>query len=92
MADLIWVMLAPTCVKSPGVIIQHHAATLLYLIIPYRFPEETGWLMGACLCVEVNTWLLIARRVFNKQGECVGVLYEAVCGDFFAYTINYPMF
>ena len=24
--------------------------------------------MGACLCVEVNTWLLIARRVFNKHG------------------------
>ena len=66
-ADLIWVILVPHCVKSPGVIIQHHVATLLYLIIPYRFPEE-GWLMGACLCVEVNTWLLIARRVFNKQG------------------------
>ena len=24
--------------------------------------------MGACLIVEINTWLLIARRVFNKQG------------------------
>lgn len=66
-ADLIWVLLVPHCVKSPGVIIQHHVATILYLIIPYRFPEE-GWLMGACLSVEVNTWLLIARRVFNKQG------------------------
>lgn len=67
-ADLIWVVIVPHCVKSPGVIIQHHVATLFYLIIPYRFPEETGWLMGACLCVEANTWLLIARRVFNKQG------------------------
>jgi len=66
-ADLIWVLLVPHCVKSPGVIIQHHVATLLYLIIPYRYPED-GWLMGACLSVEVNTWLLIARRVFNKQG------------------------
>mmetsp|Transcript_2876 Transcript_2876/g.5333 ORF Transcript_2876/g.5333 Transcript_2876/m.5333 type:complete len:315 (-) Transcript_2876:948-1892(-) len=66
-SDLIWVLLVPQCVKSPGVIIQHHLATLIYLIIPYRFPEDR-WLMGACLSVELNTWLLIARRVFNKQG------------------------
>ena len=67
LADLIWVLLEPRCVKSPGVIILHHVATILYLIIPYRFPD-TRWLMGACMCVETNTWLLIARRVFNKQG------------------------
>lgn len=66
-ADLIWVYLVPHCVKSPGVIVQHHIATLLYLIIPYVHREE-GWLMGSCLSVEINTWLLIARRVFNKQG------------------------
>ena len=24
--------------------------------------------MGACMIVEINTWFLIARRVFNKQG------------------------
>ena len=67
-ADLIWVIQIPNCVKSPAVIVQHHIATLVYLIIPYMHPEETGWLMGACLIVEINTWLLIARRVFNKQG------------------------
>ena len=66
-ADLLWVILIPNCVKSPNVIIQHHIATLLYLIIPYKYPTETSWLMGACLSVEINTWLLIARRVFNKQ-------------------------
>jgi hypothetical protein len=52
---------------NQGVIVQHHVATLIYLIIPFRFPD-TCWLMGVCLSVEVNTWLLIARRVFNKQG------------------------
>lgn len=67
LADLIWVLSVPRCVKSPGVIVQHHVATLLYLVVPYRHPEDR-WLMGACLSVEVNTWLLIARRVFNKQG------------------------
>ena len=66
-ADLVWVMVVPKCVKSPGVIVQHHIATILYLLIPYKYPE-VRWLMGACLSVEVNTWLLIARRVFNKQG------------------------
>jgi hypothetical protein len=66
-ADLIWVCLVPHCVKSPSVIIQHHVATLLYLIIPFVYPQDE-WLMGACLTVEINTWLLIARRVFNKQG------------------------
>lgn len=72
-ADLIWISLIPRCVKSPGVIIQHHIATLLYLIIPYRNPGE-GWLMGACLSVEANTWLLIARRVFHKHGFEVSVI------------------
>ena len=59
-ADLIWVLLVPHCVKSPGVIIQHHVATLLYLVIPYMYP-------GA-LPRNGEAWLLIARRVFNKQG------------------------
>ena len=74
-ADLLWVILIPNCVKSPNVIIQHHIATLIYLIIPYKYPSETGWLMGACLSVEINTWLLIARRVFNKQESLCFCLY-----------------
>ncbi len=66
-ADLIWVLLVPKCVKSPMVIIQHHIVTMLYLLVPY-FRLENRWCMGACLSVEINTWFLIARRVFNKQG------------------------
>jgi hypothetical protein len=66
-ADLIWVSVQPSCVKSPGTILVHHIATLLYIILPYIYPE-VRWIMGACMSVEVNTWFLIARRVFNKQG------------------------
>lgn len=66
-ADLTWMVVAPHCVRSPMVIVQHHIATLLYLMIPYQV-HSVRWLMGACMSVEVNTWLLIARRVFNKQG------------------------
>lgn len=65
--DLIWIISIPSCVKSPATIIQHHLATILYLIIPYLHLEYRCC-MGACLSVELNTWFLIARRVLNKQG------------------------
>lgn len=66
-ADLMWIVIIPNSVKSPGVIIQHHIISMVYLLIPYYRPERR-WCMGACMIVELNTWFLIARRVFNKQG------------------------
>lgn len=66
--DVLWVVVVPSCVASPSVIVGHHVATLLYLLVPYLYPEY-GWLMGACLSVELNTWFLIARRVFNRDGR-----------------------
>lgn len=65
--DLIWIVLVPHCVKSPTTIIQHHLATMAYILIPYYCPT-IRWGMGACMSVEINTWFLIARRVLNKQG------------------------
>lgn len=65
--DLIWVVVVPKAVKSPSTIINHHVATLLYLIIPYQM-NSLRFLFGVCMSVEINTWFLIARRVFNKQG------------------------
>ena len=53
--DLLWIVRIPTCVKSPDVIIKHHAVAILYLLGPVLFPEYR-WAMGACLSVEVNTW------------------------------------
>mmetsp|Transcript_11009 Transcript_11009/g.19953 ORF Transcript_11009/g.19953 Transcript_11009/m.19953 type:complete len:361 (-) Transcript_11009:96-1178(-) len=67
-ADLAFVIFLPQCVKSPGVIIKHHVATLAYICVPKLRPQY-GWLMGACMIVEVNTWFLIARRSFNKNGD-----------------------
>ena len=64
--DLIWIIVQPRCVKSPLTIIQHHIATLLYIYLPFREPQ-VRWVMGACMMVEINTWFLIARRVFNRQ-------------------------
>lgn len=66
-SDLLWILLLPNCVRSPMTIIQHHVATILYMSVPLFYPE-TRFMMAACLSVEINTWFLIARRVFNKQG------------------------
>jgi len=66
--DVLFVVILPHCVRSPKVIVQHHVATLGYILIPKLRPEY-GWLMGACMIVEVNTWFLIARRSFNKNGD-----------------------
>jgi len=65
--DLIWVLAIPKCVKSPTTIIQHHLITMLYIFVPYCYPK-LRWSMGVCMLVEINTWFLIARRVFNRQG------------------------
>ena len=66
-ADLMWIIIIPNSVKSPGVILKHHIFSMIYLLIPYYRPQRR-WCMGACMSVELNTWFLIARRVFNKQG------------------------
>lgn len=64
--DLLWVLLIPTSVKSPATIVQHHIVSLIYLSTPIFYPEFR-YAMGTGLSVEINTWLLIARRVLNKQ-------------------------
>mmetsp|Transcript_10406 Transcript_10406/g.15451 ORF Transcript_10406/g.15451 Transcript_10406/m.15451 type:complete len:262 (-) Transcript_10406:157-942(-) len=65
--DTLWMLIAPKSVRSPGTILVHHLACMVYLYLVY-VREEFFWFMGACLSVEVNTWFLIARRVVNKQG------------------------
>lgn len=42
-ADLIWVMVVPNCVKSPTTIVQHHVVTLIYLLVPYLEPGKCNW-------------------------------------------------
>lgn len=67
-ADITFILVLPHCVRSPSLIVKHHIATLGYICVPFVRPEH-GWLMGACMMVEVNTWFLIARRSFNKRGD-----------------------
>lgn len=67
MLDLLWIQMIPSCVKSPGIIRLHHVAVIIFLWLPYQH-TPVRYCMGACMAVELNTWFLIARRVFNKQG------------------------
>jgi hypothetical protein len=64
--DLLWILIDPKCVKSPNTIIKHHIAVLLYLVIPTLYPK-LNFMMAILVSVEMNTWFLIARRVYNKQ-------------------------
>jgi hypothetical protein len=59
--DTIFVGVYPQSVKSPVVILSHHICTALYMLIPYSYPHYQ-WCMAYCMLVEINTWLLIARR------------------------------
>jgi hypothetical protein len=43
--DLVWILTIPHAVKSPATIVQHHAATILYILIPYQL-QEFRWCMG----------------------------------------------
>jgi len=65
-ADFAWVIVVPSCVKSTFTIKMHHTAALLYLIVPYKYPEY-GHFLGYCMLLELNTWFLIARRFWNRN-------------------------
>lgn len=67
MTDLLWLLAVPHCVKSPVTIIVHHVVCIAYCTLPLLIPR-TYYIMGLNMSVEANTWFLIARRVFNKQG------------------------
>lgn len=72
--DTIFVGVYPQSVKSPVVILSHHLCTALYMLIPYNYPQY-HWCMAYCMLVEVNTWLLIARRCIG--GKVVEALFYA---------------
>jgi len=64
--DIIFVGVYPQSVKSPVVILTHHIITALYMLIPFNYPQY-HWCMAYCMLVEINTWLLIARRVLGGK-------------------------
>lgn len=62
--DLLWVVVNPSCVKSPGVISAHHCLTMAYMLYPVLYPQ-LRYYMAMCLTVELNTFFLILRRIWH---------------------------
>ena len=63
--DTLWIAARPAIVRTPRTLLFHHALTLLLLLHPLLHPPHrryTAWMT----IVELNTWLLVARRHFKK--------------------------
>jgi hypothetical protein len=63
--DTAWILIVPSCVVSPKVIIAHH----LVCIIGWNMVHVwAGWefYASAGLCVEINTFFLIAKRRYPQ--------------------------
>jgi hypothetical protein len=68
--DMVWIMLVPSSVKSPSVIIQHHFVTILYILIPFYRPD-VRWCMGACM-VRVCDATMMTCLSISLVSCCVG--------------------
>jgi hypothetical protein len=86
--DTVFVGVFPQSVKSPVVILAHHICTSLYMLIPYHYPRYQ-WCMAHCMLVEVNTWLLIARRTIGGKAVELGfyVSWVALRNLYYPYLI-----
>ena len=65
--DTLWVLIKPESVASPLTIIIHHIVCLYAWVDPYIYaPEFSKWI-SAMLLVEINTFLLIAKRDWPER-------------------------
>lgn len=73
--DALWLVLIPQTVPSPVTIVAHHLVCLLGWNIP-RFADGRyqNWL-SLGLLVEINTWLLTARRNLPARNAVLEVLF-----------------
>lgn len=61
--DTAWIYLYPRSVKSPQMIYIHHGISMVGLLL---IPDQTSKLVSSLFFIEINTWLLICRRLFNN--------------------------
>lgn len=74
--DIVWLALIPSSVASPVTIIAHHIVCLVGWWIPYHQRDMSCFrLFSSCLIVEMNTWLLIARRTFRNSAALNTMFY-----------------
>ena len=73
-ADGLFVALVPFIVKSPRTIILHHLISGGLILIPLLYPAY-HWCMSYDMLVEINTWLLIARRNVERPSLILESLF-----------------
>ena len=59
--DSLWLIIQPSIVKSPRMILGHHIATLLVLLDPLLQPSHSVY-TSACLLVEVTSSIAVSSR------------------------------
>ena len=64
---------------------KHHIVAIIYLSGPIFWPHYR-WVMGGCLSVEINTWLMIARRVMYKRKDQIPTFVEDIISYLFFVT------
>lgn len=64
---------------------KHHIVAIMYLSGPIFWPHYR-WVMGGCLSVEINTWLMIARRVMYKRKDQIPAFVEDIISYLFFVT------
>lgn len=72
--DTVWLSILPNSVASPVAIIAHHIVCLVGWNIPQLCELRYAELLSLGPLVEINTWLLIARRNF-KDARVINILF-----------------
>lgn len=62
--DTTWICLCPRSVKSPMIIYIHHGISIVGLLL---IPNHISKLVSSLFFIEINTWFLICRRLFNNK-------------------------
>lgn len=86
--DFLWVAVEPGSVKSPVIICAHHVVAAIYALIPVFCPEQ-AINMSYIMTVEVNTWLLVAKRVQPSRvlTWLFYITWVAIRNVFFPYLV-----
>ena len=74
--DASWILLQPSVVRAPTVLLSHHAATVLLLCHSLTHPPHLRY-VAALSIVEVNTLLLIARRNVRRSAWLEAAFYAS---------------
>lgn len=86
--DTLWLVILPNSVASPATIIAHHVVCLIGWNIPMMCENRYAEVLSLGPLVEINTWLLIARRNY-KDAHLLNTFFHITWVGF--RLIMYPI-